>query len=247
MIEKYSENYFSAPNLRMERIYSDLRQIAAAEHIIRENSSQILEVGCSGMPIANYLVSRINSEHVINCHVVEPDTNFVELAISNLIQNDYIATYFINDLVENLDSSEYKFDFIVVNSLLQEIADTQSFLSKLTSLLSENGKIWINVPNANSIHNVIYQNEEEANKVDHKTRFGRKRSYTISTLKSDLLAAGIQPKIVQSRILKPFWDFEMEKFLHAESKEAILEEWLGFHSAVTFVGAELDMLCSFSC
>lgn len=81
----------------------------------------------------------------------------IESAVTNYYEKDNIK------LSNNLETVDEKFDVITSFHVIEHIKEPISILEKLNNLLKENGKIIIEVPNANDALLTIYENEAFSN------------------------------------------------------------------------------------
>lgn len=94
-----------------------------------------------------------------------------------------------------------KFDTITMNMLLEHVGDPIKLLKNCKKHLKRNGRIIIQVPNANSVTRrlgVLMGLIDSINNITDKERnfYGHQRVYTINTLKADVRKAGL--KIIKS-------------------------------------------------
>lgn len=107
-----------------------------SNYIINSGVKNILDIGGANMKIANI--------------VCQPDS-ITSYTVVDSLANQYngekhfkIKT--INDIIENVNISE-KYDGIVLSHTLEHIYDPVSMLKTLSSFLTDDGKIFISVPN----------------------------------------------------------------------------------------------------
>jgi 2-polyprenyl-3-methyl-5-hydroxy-6-metoxy-1,4-benzoquinol methylase len=139
--EVHSESYYSKGKL--DTVFNSFlpeakkRVVRVADEL--EANDDILEIGCS----VGYFLFAI-ADKVKNVYGTEWDSS---------------AVAYINDSIEcknlkvakNPEDFNRKFDKIFMFHVLEHIEQPIQFLSNLKSLLNENGKIYIEVPNADDI------------------------------------------------------------------------------------------------
>jgi len=240
-LSTYEENYIAAPNYELEMRYSELRQAEAAQQILRLKSKNILEIGSGLNSILNYLPVSIENGLVLV--ILEPDPEFYGQLSSLSSSNGNITSKLstLQDYVKN-KNEKITFDFIVVNCLLQEVEDPLEFLRLIKTLLHKNGKIWISVPNANSLHKRFNSIENEF----QKTFFGRKWNFSTKDIERLVRETGGKIVFRQSRILKPFPDNQIKELMNDITFPAILKFWLEYRSIDSQLGAEIDFLIEYS-
>jgi 2-polyprenyl-3-methyl-5-hydroxy-6-metoxy-1,4-benzoquinol methylase len=243
MTESYDLNYRNAENATLELEYSNSRQRAAAKCIFENQSKTVLEIGCALNPISNY-ISNTGSD-IEKLDILEPNEYFYK-SLPDFSTADLVVT------AHNLSLEEYasktsveawKHDFIVVNCLLQEINNPHDFLSLIREISSPAGKIWVSVPNANSIHKVIAREHSEF----QAASFGRKWSFDKDSLSELITRVGGSVILEQTRILKPVNDAIILDLIRTKPDFFHnFQNWVDFQSTSIFYGAELDVLFEFN-
>lgn len=115
---------------------------------------------------------------------------------------EIIQTYF-----ENFESDE-KFDVIVLGFILEHVDNPVGILKHFKKFLSPNGRIFIAVPNAESMnrrlghHAGFLSDMFELSQNDFD--LGHKRFYTVDALKNDMQDAGFCVERLEGIYLKPF-------------------------------------------
>lgn len=109
-------------------------------------SDQVIDIGCSTGHLL-YLLNRNNYKNLLG---VDPAPKCKEIAQKK---------YNIKLVTASIDSfkSTKKFDFIVLATVLEHLEELQKSMKKITSLLNDEGKVFISVPNAGN----FYQKFEE--------------------------------------------------------------------------------------
>ncbi|OHA15157.1 MAG: hypothetical protein A3G52_03445 [Candidatus Taylorbacteria bacterium RIFCSPLOWO2_12_FULL_43_20] len=218
--EKYAREYDTRKDF--DRHFTDFRFRCLKEHFPMLKS--VLEVGCANGIMTEKLIKISKA-----LHVVEPSEHYIRETEKNLGSRANKIVFF-QSFIEDWKTNN-KYDTVVLSSILHEAKDPVSMLKTAKNLLSKNGIIFINVPNALSLHRRIgvsmgmLKNEYEFNERDKK--FLHKRNYDMVHLTRDAKNAGL--KIVEKGgyFLKPFSNNQMEKFdlrfveaLYEISKEA---------------------------
>lgn len=106
-----------------------------------EKNTKVLDIGCAGGYIGDYLVNKKN------CEVcgIEPDLESYKIAkekgyISILNKN-------IEDSLESEELENKKFDYIILADVLEHLVDPENVLFEVGDFLREDGKIIISLPN----------------------------------------------------------------------------------------------------
>ncbi|MCG9584135.1 class I SAM-dependent methyltransferase [Vibrio tubiashii] len=121
-----------------------------------------------------------------------PDLNHIKI----------VETYF-----ETFDTQEC-FDNIVMGFVLEHVEDPEQILKKYRPLLSENGRLFISVPNAGSLHRQLAHiagmlpDLEQLSESD--LELGHVRYFTVDTLKALVESCGYEVVNVEGLFLKPF-------------------------------------------
>ncbi|MEZ8825276.1 class I SAM-dependent methyltransferase [Vibrio amylolyticus] len=121
-----------------------------------------------------------------------PDLNFV----------DIIETYF-----ENFENNG-TYDNIVMGFVLEHVNDPLEILLKYKDMLSENGRLFISVPNATSLHRQLANisgllpDMYKLSPVDHE--MGHMRYFDVDTLSALVEKAGLKIECIEGLLLKPF-------------------------------------------
>ncbi len=235
----YSENYRNLNPL--ETIYTFERQNAAMRYISAHSPKKILEVGCGINSLRNF--GKPNDWKGLEITILEPEASFYEENRAKFESDSSVSIY-----QETLESfadkySEYRFDFIVANSVLHEIENLDLFLSQINRILQLEGKVWLNVPNSGSLHRLIYNSN--AFEYDYqRVLYGRKHYFGKSTLIDLMKNHGFHLISGGSRILKPMSDSQIVSLLMPSTiGEELLNIWLTYNDSIDdCLGAELDFI-----
>ena len=101
----------------------------------------------------------------------------------------------VNSLFENYQPSE-KYNSIMIEHVLEHVADPVNLLIKASQWLAEDGRIFLGVPNANSFHRLaavkmgILQHQTELNERD--IAVGHRRVYTPDSFRMDIQKSGLR-------------------------------------------------------
>lgn len=142
-LDGYTMEYLDLP---FERVLESYRRSAVINYIRDTNSKRILEVGCGVNPIFTSL------DPALKVTVVEPSRELFDIALFK--SKGYGNSSVINTVLEDFESSS-EFDLIILSSILHEVVDKKKFMEKILYLCGEDTKIYINVPNAKSIHRLL--------------------------------------------------------------------------------------------
>ena len=162
-----------------------------------------LELGPADGFMTQYLIQYFNS---VSC--VEGS----KILCENLMKNfkDIIV---INSLFEEFET-EKKFDAIILGHVLEHVEDPVLILKKAKNWLTHEGKIFVAVPNARSIHRQaavimgLLKNECELNETDHS--IGHRRVYTPESLRGEFIEAGLKIEHYGGYWLKPLSNTQID-------------------------------------
>lgn len=107
------------------------------------------------------------------------------------------------------------FDVIILGFILEHVEEPDKILKKYASFLSEGGKMYITVPNAESLNRRIGKEagilQDILELSENDIRFGHKRYYTLDSLRKEILADNIGLKITKEEgiYLKPITTTQM--------------------------------------
>lgn len=187
-----------------------------------------LELGCADGIMTQWL-----SEDFKTVTVVEGSEIFLkEVKEKAKLRNvDFVHSMFENYVSVN------KFDAIFMSHILEHMERPVLILKKFKKYLTPRGKIFIAVPNANSLHRLagvkmgLLQKENSLNEQD--VILGHKRVYTPQLLRDHIQRAGYKIKKFGGVMLKPISNCQMEGGWSAELIDAFFK-----------LGEDFPELCS---
>lgn len=163
------------------------------------NIQSVLELGL-GHGFATNLFSDRFSEHLVIEGSEAVIYNFREMFPDCKVE-------IRNEFFETFDTSK-KFDLIVMGFVLEHVEDPVLLLKKFIGLLSEKGKIYIAVPNAEVLNrrlgHLAGMLPDLTELSEHDQLLGHRRYYTVNSLTSDIEAAGLRINTLEGIYLKPF-------------------------------------------
>lgn len=230
---------------QMELAYSRARQKRAVQWIVRGNHQKILEVGIGIVSLPEIMAE--NGIRGITLLSVESNSHFVLNQSKKIMNQDLNATV-INKKIEEVTTHDLaRFlggppDLIVLNSILHELEDSDSVLRVLMDLANEKTQLFVNVPNAQSYHNLsreLFGNGKRQRLILSKNV--RHREFTKDRLLSNLENFGLYPIYCYTFGYKPVDFYNLELLIEA-GKEFLptLEEMVSFSFHTLPVGAEIE-------
>ena len=113
-----------------------------------DSKDSFLELG-----IGHSKTIELLSEKFSNVVVIDAEAMFIEKYSCIYPDMEFVHSYF-----EDTNFTAKSFDNIGMGFILEHVQDPALILRKYSSLLAKNGKIFVSVPNAKSLHRIIAQN-----------------------------------------------------------------------------------------
>lgn len=146
--------------------------------------------------------------------VVDGSKKFIEMARRQVPSN----VNFVHALFEDFEPGR-KFDYIFAAYVLEHVQDEIGFLTQACSLLSEEGLLFIVVPNARAMSRQIARHMGLVNDLFALTQndinHGHRRVYDRASLNLDIETAGLMQVVQGGLLLKLLADFQMDKMIDA--------------------------------
>ena len=181
--------------------------------------------------------------------IIEPGTAPFNSLVERFSSNTTIALYneFFEDYAVAINQKSY--DFIILNGVLHEVRDADLFLKQIEKIMSEHTTVYINVPNANSMHRLIGVASGFIKSVTEKTErnlaLEQTEIYSPSSLSSLVHASMTDSVILQmgTFFLKPFTHAQMQECLRmGVIDEKVLDGLYSVSAEFSDFGAELYCL-----
>ena len=228
-----------------EKNLVNYRRRQLIEIFTKFGSKNIVEVGCGTDPIFCWFT---NFKKIT---IIERSREFCDIANAFLDDQKNAnseSVSIINKSLEDCKDLGAESDFIVLSSILHEVDNPKSFMNHLKSMLKGEEYIYINVPNANSLHRLIaleagiIKNQSEVS--SRGSSFNTMRVFTIDDLKNLAVSSGFFVEDYGTIGLKPFTHVQMDKIIdNKNSASKVLTKAL-FNSdnIVKGIGSEIWML-----
>ena len=132
----------------------------------------------------------------------------------------------IHSLFEEFEPENY-FDSIVMEHILEHVDEPVALLECVKHWLAPGGKLFIGVPNGNSIHRLaavkmgLLGQSCELNERDHA--LGHRRVYTPETFRKDIEAAGISVEVIGGVYFKPLSNGQIQENWNEEMIQGFYE------------------------
>jgi 2-polyprenyl-3-methyl-5-hydroxy-6-metoxy-1,4-benzoquinol methylase len=204
-IKEYNKHNFEA-------VQVSYKQKKVLEQLRLYPHKNILDIGCGPSPLFIY------TDDFDTMTVVDPETEFIENAKRLSQGNTRIKCVcgFFEETVAELSSTS---DFIVVSGLLHEIEQPDVFMEALKSVCTVDTVVYINVPNAYSLHRILAREmgliKEVTDKSDAQIRLQQQSTFSMETL-SELIESHHFTIIDKGAFfIKPFTHRQMHAMLAA--------------------------------
>ena len=147
--------------------------------------------------------------------VVDGSTTFIEMAKKKVSRK----VEFAHALFEEYHPRK-KFNYIFATYVLEHVVDAVGFLKHARSLLSEQGLLFIVVPNATALSRQLARHmgliDDLFALTENDKHHGHRRVYDRVLLNRDLAAAGLMQVSQGGLLLKILADFQMDKMIESE-------------------------------
>ncbi|MBT9458024.1 MAG: methyltransferase domain-containing protein [Burkholderiaceae bacterium] len=194
------------------QFYEENRMVHAAygakiaEHIDASSAGAVLSLGIGHTEVARAILSRLGTGRFSRYVVVDAAPQIIEdfrASITPLpVGLELVEAYF-----EDYDSAS-RFDLIEAGFILEHVDDPGLVLRRLQQLLAPDGRIFIAVPNARSLHRLIghlsgfLPDMHKLSPAD--LALGHKRYFDLASLRSLVQDCGYRVIKAEGMLLKPF-------------------------------------------
>jgi len=208
------------------------RRVAAA----MSGGSQIdlLSLGLGRGNVAKFLLNQINS--ILSSYtVLEGSPEMI-----NRFQRKTDAYSIIDIVLTNFENYEgnKKFDFIEMGFILEHVDDPGFIVRKFRQYLKEEGRIFISVPNARSLHRLIGHAagllDDMYKLSEYDLQLGHKRLFDLQKVKELVHSSGLRIVGAEGLLLKPLTTAQLNSL---NLSEQILE-------ALCDVGKDYPDICN---
>lgn len=153
--------------------------------------------------------------------LVEGSTSLATNLVANFPNLEVIESLF-EDFITPL-----KFNSIIMGHVLEHVEHPEAILRQYADMLTENGRIIVTVPNANSLHRQaavamgLLKNVYELNEAD--IRHGHRRVFDQNSLSVLFTDSKLEIEFIGGYWLKPLANYQIEKIYDANMIEAFVE------------------------
>lgn len=242
-LSKYAEDYIQQP---FDQTHLRFRRHKLIEQIKEYRHKKILEISCGKRP---FFVDFTDFEKLI---IVEPTTAFFEQATKLLKHSPELDSKVVmmNDYFENAinELRTFKFDFIILSNLLQEIEDISSFLRGLFAICQKDTIVHIVVPNAKSFHRLLAFEMGIIDSIyqlsDRNILLQQTKVFDLNSLSELLLNNGFSIIESGSSFIKPFTHQQMHDMLkHKIIDKKTLDGLYKMEQYMPEIGSEIFVNC----
>jgi 2-polyprenyl-3-methyl-5-hydroxy-6-metoxy-1,4-benzoquinol methylase len=210
-LDNFNQSYDAEFKHNDENLWGLERYANYMKDAIKENNyKSILSLGI-GHQIVSDILSNELSHSVETYDILEGSQVIIDKFVKNELHKDkinVILTYF-----ENYQSDK-KYDLIEMGFVLEHVDDPQLIINKFKEFLSPNGKLFIGVPNANSLHRLIGFEagllSDVHNLSEYDLQLGHKRYFDMDILSEMIHNAGLKITDKKGLFLKPITTSQMK-------------------------------------
>ena len=207
---KYAGHYKS--KFAFERTLIEIRRDKILESFKKYHPGTILEIGCGLEPLFLFY------KDFKSFDIVEPSLKFTRHAqkLSRGMPNVSIVRGCFEDVYQSL-ATRCRFDFIVLSSLLHEVADPNRLLRCLRHVCGRDTIVHINVPNVRSFHRLLAYEMGVIDDIFEKSvmekKFHRHTRFDKALLFKMIERNGFRILSYGTYFIKPFTHRQMEKII----------------------------------
>lgn len=210
-LDNFNQSYHAEFKHNDENLWGLERYANFMKDAIKKNNyKSILSLGI-GHQIVSDILSEELSYSVESYDILEGSQVIIDEFVKNELHKDkinVILTYF-----ENYNSDK-KYDLIEMGFVLEHVDDPQLIINKFKEFLSPNGKLFIGVPNANSLHRLIgYEAgllSDVHNLSEYDLQLGHKRYFDMDILTEMIQKSGLKITDKKGLFLKPITTSQMK-------------------------------------
>jgi len=200
MLERISDFYKNGD--LMDEILVE-REVSIIKKIIRNTKGRTLEIGCGNGYSTERLIKLFNEYYVL-----EPSSKNLELMKSRV----GVEVNAINNLLEDFETDK-RFDNIIFLNVLEHVADPIISLKKIEKLLTDEGRVFISVPNGMSLNRRagfemgLLESFDKFAPKDYE--LGHRRMYNVEMLKEHIELSNLEIETIKGIYLKPLAEAQM--------------------------------------
>ncbi len=210
-LDNYNQSYNTEFKHNDENLWGLERYGQLMQQAIRKQQSKsILSLGIGHQVVIDVLSNELNHS-VERYDILEGAQAIIDKFQKNPDHQDkidVILTYF-----EDFQSDK-KYDIIEMGFVLEHVDDPQEIINKYKKFLTPNGKMFIAVPNAHSLHRLIGHEAgllaDVHNLSPYDLQLGHKRYFDMDILSDMVAKAGLKITSKKGILLKPITTSQMK-------------------------------------
>jgi len=207
-LEDYLENFHTLPFERTQELYRK-RKILEIARNTHHKIGDLLEVGPGLMPLFPELTE---VKKVVLLEPLRPIYKDLLFKFQNH-ENVSIFPCLLKDLRSELKPG-FKFNTVILSSVLHELDEPSLALELIHSSLQKSGKLFIVVPNNQSIHRLVGERMGIVSKLDElsgtEVLMQQTQSFSPKTLRSLLASSGFEQIEISTNFIKPLPHRQMQ-------------------------------------
>ena len=223
-IQAYEDAYASDYDFELVQVRYRREAVLRSLHAHRPRS--VIEIGCGLEPLLPHYIAS-GGFGIDRWVVAEPADTFI-LAAEAVAAKQPIMTVvrgFLEEVAASIVAMYGRADMVICSGLLHEVPDQMALLKAIRAAMSDDGLLHVNVPSATSLHRRLAKALGLIKSLhDASTRniaMQQCRVYDLSTLRSDLRAAGMRPVECGGIFLKPFTHSQMKRVVHVLDEDVL--------------------------
>lgn len=223
-----------------EKILAPYRQKKIHDFLRAGKFTKILEIGCGFLP------STLLYDDFVSYVAVEPGKEAYD-SVALLASGDSrmsVHNAFFEEVVASFEPGN--FDAIILPGVLHEIETPREFLALIRSLMGPGTSLYVNVPNANSLHRILGEKigliQAVTQMTDRNISLGQNTVFTVDSLKGLLSEAIPTAELVEAGtfFIKPFTHAQMMALLDCNVfDESIFDGLYDLAAALPDFGCEI--------
>ena len=151
-IDRYTDIYCDPANYGFEQTLVYFRQQSLVDYLMKHKAEIVIEVGCGVDLLCE--AARSAGLTFVSWTIVEPSRKFTSEALKRTagLTHVKVVEAFFDGEPPFLKSMDGVVDVVIISSLLHEVEDPEVFLNRAHRLLKSDGRIFVVVPSATSLH-----------------------------------------------------------------------------------------------
>ena len=185
---------------------------------------RVLSMGLGSCIVASALLDQL-AGRIQEYVVLEGSKSLISKYKDKLSVYDTVET--VHTHFEDFDT-EKKYDVIEMGFILEHVDDPELIVSRFKRFLADNGRMYLSVPNARSLHRLLGHSAGLLDNLyrlsDYDLQLGHKRYYDLSSFCKLVLDSGLKICRTEGLMLKPFTAGQLTQLgLGPEVGQALLD------------------------